>query len=128
MTDLDKVNEMLEIRLKEVPDHCEKAAERIRKQIENKGDEYWKLLEMWNERHYEERFSLTLKECYMNNELDLRCCGNCCYRHRLDMGEVHEERCIKFKKSMPSNAVCNMWAWDFYTANCRISNANKSAL
>ena len=46
---------------------------------------------------------------------NLKCCGNCYFRHSLDMGDYHSEICKK-KYHTESNCKCSKWRFDLLTA------------
>lgn len=44
---------------------------------------------------------------------DLKCCGNCCYRDRMDNGYNSEEWCMNRKEDLTeSSRVCPKWEYD----------------
>jgi len=51
----------------------------------------------------------------MNEEIekeDLACCGNCEFRHGMDMGDVVEEKCKINSIIGLSCSICPMWKFD----------------
>jgi hypothetical protein len=43
---------------------------------------------------------------------DLKCCGNCCYRARLETGFDSLERCEWRTEPTESQMVCRKWEYD----------------